>query len=73
MQLGDILSAFLKSSGTSYRQLAAETGLSVSYINDIVKGKTRLGRKIDPPLSVLQKLAAVMGISVSDLVKQLDQ
>ena len=57
----------LRSSGNlTLKDLAAQTGLSVSYLSDIERGRTT------PSLNTLELLAKAFNISVADLLMGVD-
>lgn len=51
-------------SGLTQAQLATKSGLSQAYINELEKGK-----KINPSISVLSRLAQALGVPLSQLLK----
>lgn len=59
----EVLLEAKRRSGLSYRQLSAKTGLSYTYIQQILAGAAH-----NPSLSVLTKLCHSLGVPVSDVV-----
>ena len=62
MDLGDRLRELRKSKGETLKVTSEGTGLSVSYLSDIERGRT------NPALQKLKVLAAHFDISVADLL-----
>lgn len=62
MQLKDHLRELRKSNKLTLRNLAEATGLSVSYMSDIERGRT------SPSLKTLEALAEALGVSVTVLL-----
>jgi len=62
MQLKDRLRELRKSNKLTLRNLAEATGLSVSYMSDIERGRT------SPSLKTLEALAEALGVSVTVLL-----
>lgn len=50
--------------GLSVRALAAKASMSYTYVSNVENGK------VDPSLSVLKRLAAALGISASELIRE---
>lgn len=50
--------------GLSVRSLASKAGMSYTYVSNVENGKA------DPSLSVLKRLAAALGVTVSELVRE---
>lgn len=57
------LTAWRKALGLTQAELAEKAGVRVATVSDIESGK------IDPRLSTMVSLAAVLGVGVGDLVK----
>lgn len=65
--LGGVLRRLRKNQGLTLTQLSSETGLSVSFLSDIERNKTR------PSLDSLEKLANFYGVGVDQLVQQMEK
>lgn len=63
-EFGEYLRKLREQSRLSLREVAARTGMSFSYLTQIEHG-----RREPPHPKLLQKLAPVYGVSVSDLMK----
>ena len=63
MKISERLKALRKQHGLKLREISKETGLSVSYISDIERGRTM------PSLETCGKLAEVYGVSLSNLFR----
>ncbi|RDI44053.1 helix-turn-helix domain-containing protein [Falsibacillus pallidus] len=63
MKLGERLKSLRKSAGLTLAQLKDATGLSVSYLSDLERGRT------NPSVKTLNKLASIYKISVSSLTE----
>ncbi len=59
MQIGERLKFYRKRSGKTLRELHGLTGLSISFLSDVERGKAM------PSLVTCQKLAGVYGITLS--------
>jgi len=66
MRLQDRLKEARTAQDLTLKELAEHTGLSVSYLSDIERGRT------NPSLSTLETLAAALGMSVIDLLTGVD-
>ena len=66
MTLHERLKEMRRARGFTLKGLAARTGLSVSYLSDLERGRTT------PPLPTLQAVAAALDITVLDLLTGVD-
>jgi transcriptional regulator with XRE-family HTH domain len=64
--LGARLRAIRKQQGDTLADVGAQTGLSVSFLSDIERGRTR------PSLDTLEKLATYYQLSINDLLEGVD-
>jgi transcriptional regulator with XRE-family HTH domain len=64
--LGDRIRTIMEERGFSQTQVATRSGIDRSDINRIVKGHRR------PRLAELPLLSAVLGVSVEDLLRDVD-
>lgn len=62
MKLGSELRRLRKSRRFTLANVGKETGLSVSFLSDVERGRTK------PSLDTLEKLAACYGLSVNDIL-----
>ncbi len=62
MKLGSELRRLRKSRRLTLANVAKETELSVSFLSDVERGRTK------PSLDTLEKLAACYGVSVNDIL-----
>jgi len=62
MKLGSELRRLRKKQGFTLAQVGKETDLSISFLSDVERGRTR------PSLDTLEKLAACYHISVNDIL-----
>jgi len=67
MNLGGVLHRLRKNQGLTLTEVSKETGLSVSFLSDIERNKTR------PSLDSLEKLADFHGVGVDQLVQQIEK
>lgn len=72
MELGDYINQYLLEHNLSYRQFAKMTGISHTYIANIVNGKTGRGTKPVLTLHKLKQLADGMGIDFNDFLSEID-
>ena len=73
MTLGTYIAQFRKQHDLSQRQFAVSCGLSNGYISMLEKGiNPATGRPVIPTLPQLKKLAQGMGITVTELLEQVD-
>lgn len=72
MELGDYINQYLLEHNLSYRQFAKMTGISHTYIANIVNGKTGRGTKPVLTLLKLKQLADGMGIDFTDFLSEID-
>lgn len=66
MKLGRELRHLRKSQRLTLVEVSSETKLSVSYLSDIERGRTK------PSLTTLEKLAACYRVSVNDILEETD-
>jgi len=64
--LGARLRAIRKQRKFTLADVGRETGLSVSFLSDVERGKTQ------PSLDTLEKLAAFYGLTINDLLEDVD-
>ena len=73
MTLGTYIAQFRKQHDLSQRQFAVSCGLSNGYISMLEKGiNPATGRPVIPTLPQLKKLAQGMGITITELLEQVD-
>lgn len=63
-KLSRMIKRLLKERGMSQLQLADKSGVPQSYISELAAGK-----KKNPSLEALQKLARALGVTVSELLE----
>jgi transcriptional regulator with XRE-family HTH domain len=66
MKLGERLKSFRKNAGYTLAQLKDLSGLSVSYLSDLERGRT------NPSVKTLNTLASIYKISVSSLTEGIE-
>lgn len=59
MNIAQTIGVYREQSGKTYKQLAEDTGLSISYLSDIECGRST------PTIETLAKVLTAMGISLS--------
>lgn len=64
MNIAQTIKDHRKANGWTLREVSARTGLSISYISDIERGRT------NPSLKTCIKLARVFGVEVGKLFEQ---
>lgn len=67
MMLGESIKRIRNSKGIGLNEAAKKSGISGSYLSDIENGK-----KKNPSMSVLETLAGVLGVNVSDFFNGTD-
>lgn len=72
MKLSEIIRAYRKEHELSLRQFAHMCGLSHAVINNIEREKNSNGDPFTPSFETLQKVASGMGISVNDLLRDME-
>ena len=73
MTLRDLISAYRKDHGLSQRQFANQCGLSNGYISMLEKGiNPSTGLPVTPTLPRLKQLASGMGMTLTDLLVNVD-
>lgn len=73
MKIGDLIRHYRDEHGFSQRQFANQCGLSNGYISILEKGENpKTGKPVVPTLPQLKKLADGMGISVMELLDQVE-
>lgn len=69
MKIEEITKAYREQHGLSQREFAKQCGLSSSYIWFLEQGiNPQTGRRINPSLPALAKIAKAMGITLDDLM-----
>ena len=66
MQLGDRIRELRNNKGETLKNTSEDTGLSVSYLSDIERGRT------NPSLQTLETLANHFGITINDMLLGVD-
>jgi XRE family transcriptional regulator, regulator of sulfur utilization len=66
VQLGDRIRELRNNKGETLRNTSENTGLSVSYLSDIERGRT------NPSLQTLETLANHFGITINDMLLGVD-
>jgi len=66
MLLGDRIRELRNDKGDTLRKVSESTGLSVSYLSDIERGRT------NPSLQTLETLARHFGITINDMLLGVD-
>lgn len=73
MTLGQFVASWRKSHGVTVRDMAERAGLTGGYISMVENERSyRTGRPIVPSIGTMQKLAAGMGMTLDELLAQLD-
>lgn len=73
MRIGEIIAAYCKDHGLSYRQFALQCGVTNGYISMIVNGANpKTGRPLNPTIETYGKLAAGMGMTTNELFEVMD-
>lgn len=73
MTLGELISQYRKDHGLSQRQMAALCQLSTGYISLIEKEiNPQTGKPMVPTLTVLNKIAKGMGMTIDELMSSCD-
>lgn len=62
MELNEKIKKYRRGKKISQKQLAQETGVSTSYIQQL-----ELGQKVNPSLEVLIKIAKILDVDLNDL------
>lgn len=73
MKLGDLIARYRSDHSMSQRQFANICGLSNGYVSMLEKGKNPATNKpVTPTIPQLKKIAAGMGMTLMDLLDQVD-
>lgn len=73
MKLGDLIKEYRFSHELSQRQFALQCGLSNGYISILEKGvNPKTDKPVTPTIPQLRKLADGMGITLSEMMEQVD-
>ena len=73
MKLGDLIAQYRSVHSLSQRQFASHCGLSNGYVSMLEKGKNPATNKpVTPTIPQLKKIAAGMGMTLMDLLDQVD-
>lgn len=73
MTLAELISEYRKNHNLSQRQMCAQCGLSTGYISLIEKEvNPQTGKPMVPTLTVLNKIATGMGLSLDELIAMCD-
>lgn len=73
MTLAELISEYRQSHNLSQRQMGAQCGLSTGYISLIEKEvNPQTGKPMVPTLTVLNKIAKGMGITIDELIATCD-
>lgn len=73
MKIGEIIKNYRIANDLSQRTFAKKCGVSFGYISMLESGKSpRSGKPLVPALTVLNKLAIGMGITIDQLIEQAD-
>jgi len=67
MKISERIKSLRKQSGLKLREISATTGLSISYVSDLERGRQ------NPSLETCWKLCAVYKITLSELFKDINQ
>lgn len=73
MNLGDIVKQYRTAQGLSQRAFALRSGLSNSYVSMIENNMNpKTCQPIIPSLIVIRKVANTMGVTIDDILRQMD-
>lgn len=73
MNLGDYIREYRQDHKLSLRQFSKLTGISVGYMSQLETGRRAdTGQPAVPTIKILRQLAAGMGISLTTLVRSID-
>lgn len=72
MTLGDIIKTYRAEHGLSVRAFASRCGLSNTYLATLERGVSPRGDIVAPSVDTYRSIAAAMGITVNDLISQVD-
>lgn len=73
MKLGDLIKEYRLSHDLSQRQFALQCGLSNGYISILEKGvNPKTDKPVTPTIPQLRKLADGMGITITEMMEQVD-
>ncbi|UZQ50598.1 helix-turn-helix domain-containing protein [Clostridium kluyveri] len=65
MPIGENISKISKKKNISFYKIAKNSKVSESYINDIIHG-----RKDNPSIKLLKRIAATLNVSVQELIEE---
>lgn len=72
MKLSEIVKQYREAHNMSLRTFASRCGVSHSVIYNVENEKNTAGEPFTPSFETMQKIAAGMGLSVNDLLRQLE-
>lgn len=73
MTLGELIRSYREQNRLSQRQFAEKSGVSNGYISMLEKNANpRTGQPLTPSMPLLKRVAAAMGMTVSDLCAYVD-
>ena len=70
-KLGDIIKQKRENMGLSLREFAEKCNVSHSYIRNLEEGNPRTGKDVVPKLNYLEKIAPALGMSMENLLKEM--
>ena len=73
MRIGELIKEYCESHGMSYQKFADSCGVSKGYVSMLVRGvNNKTGRPPEVGIKVYKGIADTMGMSLSELLKQVD-
>lgn len=69
MTLGEIIKQYREEQGMSQRKFATKAGMSNTYVSQLEAGiDQKTGRPFSPTMAIVKHVAAVIGVSVQDIL-----
>ena len=72
MTLGERLNEYRTEHNLSMQDFAKRAGISKGYVSMIETGVNSRGEKVNPSMVTLRKISSCMGISLTELMQQID-
>lgn len=72
MTLGQIIRAYRSDNKVTLKEFAAKAGISIAYVSLLELGRQTHGKKVSPSLNVYYGCANAMGLSIDELLVQID-
>lgn len=72
MTLGQMIRAYRSDNKKTLKEFSEKAGISIAYVSLLELGRQTHGKKVVPSLSVYAGCASAMGMTLDELLEQLD-